>query len=242
MTAVFLHGAPVTPAVWQPLIACLPSVKVITPRIPGFGTPVPTGFEATMHRYAEWFAAELAAIEGPIDLVAQDWGALISLPVLADRPANVRSWVLDAADLGADFVWHGSAQTMQSPQGDAMIDAVVSAPLEKRREMMLATGIHESIALAIASEFNEAMGSTLLSLYRSAIDIGREWGPRIDEIRPPGLVIDASQDPFRATGSAARFAERTGSTRVVREDSGHWWMLDDPKGIAALLTDFWAGL
>lgn len=242
MTTVFLHGAPVTPVVWQPLIACLPSVRAITPRIPGFGTPLPNDFEATMQRYADWFAAELSEIDGPVDLVAQDWGALISLPVLADRPANLRSWVLDAADLQADFEWHGSAKLMQSSDGDAMIEAVVSAAPDKRLEMMLATGIHESIAEEIAREFNDAMGSTLLSLYRSAINIGSEWGPLIDQIRPPGIVVDARQDPFRAVGSAERFAARTGSTLVTRKDSGHWWMLDDPQGMAELLIDFWASL
>ena len=71
-----------------------------------------------MDRLADWFASELAAIDGSVDLVGQDWGALISLRVLADHPENVRSWTLDAANLDDDFIWHDSAKLMQSPEGD----------------------------------------------------------------------------------------------------------------------------
>lgn len=242
MTVVFLHGAPVTPAVWQPLLEHLPGERVSTPQLPGFGTPLPKGFEPTMHRFADWFSAELSALEAPVDLVAQDWGALISLPVLAERPANVRSWVLDAADLDTDFVWHGSAKLLQSSEGDAIIEAVVAAPLPERTRLLVSTGVHESVAETVARAFDATMGSTLLSLYRSAEAIGAEWGPGIDRIRGPGLVIDAGKDPFRQPGSAARFAKRTGATLARRPELGHWWMLEDAAGTARLLQEFWAGL
>ena len=242
MTVVFLHGAPVTPGVWQPVLDHLPGVRAVTPHLPGFGTPLPPGFEPTMERFADWFSVELAGVDGPVDLVAQDWGALISLRVLADRPENVRSWVLDASDLHDDFVWHKSARLLQSPEGDAVINGVVTAPLSQRTALLVATGIHESLAMTVAAAFDRTMGSTLLSLYRSATRIGAEWGPRIDQIRGPGLVIDAGKDPFRAPGSAARFAERTGATQARRPDVGHWWMLDDPEGTARMLQAFWAKL
>ncbi len=242
MTAVFLHGAPVTPAVWRPLLDHLPGVKAVTPNLPGFGTPLPPRFHPTMECLAEWFAVELEAIEGPVDLVAQDWGALISLRVLADRPQNLRSWVLDASDLDDDFVWHESARLLQSPEGDSIIERVVAAPVDQRTALLQSAGVHEGLAGTVAEVFDRTMGDTLLSLYRSATRIGAEWGPRIDEIRGPGLVVDCGADPFRAPGSAARFAKRTGATLANRPDLGHWWMLEDPDGTARMLQDFWAGL
>lgn len=195
-----------------------------------------------MECFAEWFAAELDALEGPVDLVAQDWGALISLRVLADRPKNVRSWVMDASDLDDDFVWHESARLLQSPEGDALIEGVVAAPVGQRTALLQGAGVHEGVAGAVAEVFDRTMGDTLLSLYRSATRIGTEWGPRIDQIRGPGLVVDCGADPFRAPGSAARFAKRTGSTLASQPTLGHWWMLEDPSGTASMLRNFWARL
>lgn len=242
MTAVFLHGAPVTPVVWRPLIQHLPGTRAVTPNLPGFGTPLPSGFRPTMESFAEWFALELDALEGPVDLVAQDWGALISLRVLADRPKSVRSWVLDASDLDEHFVWHESARLFQSPEGDSIIEQVVSAPVDQRAALLRGAGVHEELAGTVASVFDQTMGDALLSLYRSATRIGTEWGPLIDQIRGPGLVLDCGADPFRAPGSAARFAKRTGATLAEQPELGHWWMLEDPGGIARLLEDFWARL
>lgn len=195
-----------------------------------------------MEGFAEWFATELDSLEGPVDLVSQDWGALISLRVLADRPKNVRSWVMDASDLDDDFVWHESARLLQSPEGDAIIEGVVAAPVDQRTVLLQGAGVHESLARAVAEVFDRTMGATLLSLYRSATRIGAEWGPRIDQIRGPGLVVDCGADPFRAPGSAARFAKRTESTLAKQPRFGHWWMLEDPSGTAHMLQDFWAGL
>jgi pimeloyl-ACP methyl ester carboxylesterase len=55
MCTVFVHGAPETAAVWDPLLAELehlgsdrPDVICLSP--PGFGAPLPTGFSApSMH-------------------------------------------------------------------------------------------------------------------------------------------------------------------------------------------------
>src|SRR5512141_1277055 len=101
MTALFVHGVPETPSVWAPLIAELGRVDVATLQLPGFGCPIPDGFEPTMYRYAEWLASELQGFE-QVDLVVHDWGAILALRVLADQPANVRSWATDMGDLGED--------------------------------------------------------------------------------------------------------------------------------------------
>ncbi len=242
MTAVFVHGAPVTPEVWRLLRERLPGVPSAAPNLPGFGTPLPGGFEPTMTRFAEWLADLLSAIDGPVDLVAQDWGSWICLPVLAERPANVRSWVLDAGDLDAGFVWHEAARRLQSSDGDAAISAVVDAPPDRRAALLRGAGVPDGLTATVTRAFDRTMGHTLLSLYRSATRIGTEWGPFIDDIRGPGLVVEAGDDPFRAPGSVARFAARTRAKLLTRPDLGHWWMLEDPDGIARSLREFWAAL
>lgn len=240
MTAVFVHGVPETPAVWGPVVSHLTCDDVALLRMPGFGSPLAEGFEPTMHGYAAWLAEELQHLD-EIDLVTHDWGALLALRVLADQPANVRSWVTDMGDLGDDFRWHDTARTWQTPgEGEALIDAMVGASAADRAALLVAVGVPEHEALGMASHLDSTMGEAILALYRSAVNIGTEWGPGIDRIQGPGLVVSSMQDPFRNHERAARLAKRTGAELVELPDAGHFWMLEDPAGVAALLTDFWA--
>lgn len=239
MPAVFVHGVPETSAVWEPLAAHLERDDVALLQMPGFGCALPAGFEPTMHRYADWLATELEDFD-EVDLVTHDWGALLALRVLAGNPANVRSWATDAGDLGADFRWHAAARTWQTPgDGEAMIDGMVGASQGDRIALLMAIGVPEADALAMAEALDATMGAAILTLYRSAVDIGNEWGPGIDDISSRGLVIASMQDPFRAPDRARRLADRTGADLVELPDSGHFWMLDQPKRGAQILTEHW---
>jgi pimeloyl-ACP methyl ester carboxylesterase len=194
-----------------------------------------------MDVYAAWLRGTLEAMSEPVHLVAHDWGALLSLRVLADPPEGVASWVLDTGNLDDDFVWHDMAQLWQTPgAGEEFMDALVGASIDERAATLTASGVPESGATDMAAAIDATMTTAILALYRSAVNIGVEWGPGIDRITGPGLVIDAANDPFRRPGSANALAERTGATTARLADGGHWWMLDDPKGAAAAINDFWA--
>jgi pimeloyl-ACP methyl ester carboxylesterase len=77
MPAVFVHGVPETPAIWDGLRSCLRREDVIALQLPGFGCARPDGFAATKEAYVAWLVAALEPIsaQGPIDLVGHDWGA-----------------------------------------------------------------------------------------------------------------------------------------------------------------------
>ena len=66
---------------------------------PGFGSPSPAGWGATMYDYRDWLLNELNNIDGPIDLVAHDWGVGHTFSALAARPHIVRSWASDCIGL-----------------------------------------------------------------------------------------------------------------------------------------------
>ena len=64
-TTVLVHGNPETTAIWGPLTAALRERgcgDVIALSPPGFGAPVPAGFDPTMDAYAEWLIGELETI------------------------------------------------------------------------------------------------------------------------------------------------------------------------------------
>lgn len=242
MTVVFVHGVPETPAVWKPLADHLEREDLAFLQLPGFGCPLPEGFEPTMYRYADWLAEELRAFD-EVDLVVHDWGALLALKVLAGKPANVRSWATDMGDLGADFRWHDTARVWQTPgDGEALIDGMVGAAPADRAALLMAVGVPEADAPDMAAHLDATMGRCILALYRSAIDIGNEWGPGIDDMEGAGLVIVSMQDPFRNHARSLRLATRTGAEVVELPDAGHFWMLQDPSRTAQILTEFWRRL
>ncbi len=84
------------------------------------------------------------------------------------------------------------------------------------------------------------MGAAILTLYRSAVAIGEEWGPALDDITAPGLLIEAQHDGFREPGRVAALASRIGAELATLPDNGHWWMLEDPGRSSEAIADFWA--
>jgi pimeloyl-ACP methyl ester carboxylesterase len=243
MTAVFVHGVPETSLIWDPLIAELGLTDAVSLRLPGFGCPRPPDFEPTMDGYARWLADEITAIRGPIDLVTHDWGALLGMRVMAQHRTLARSWVTDMGDLNDDFEWHDTARTWQTPgEGEAFMDGFVGASERDRAALLVGLGIAEPTAGLLSAEIDATMGDSILSLYRSAVDIGREWGPGLDKIIAPTLIVEAVQDPFRNEDAISRFVERVGASSARFEDQGHWWMVGDPVAAAAAIAAFWADL
>jgi len=102
MTKVFVHGNPETDFVWSELSAALrrqgiDEIVLLSP--PGFGAPVPVGFEPNRLSYRDWLIDELKKLGGEIDLVGHDWGAGHVYAVAAKRPDLLRSWAADCAGL-----------------------------------------------------------------------------------------------------------------------------------------------
>ena len=100
MTHVFVHGNPETDFIWLPLLDELTARSIVDFVLlspPGFGSPTPDDWSATMAEYSGWLRAELDQLDGPIDLVGHDWGAGHVFGLLASPPASVRSWAADCA-------------------------------------------------------------------------------------------------------------------------------------------------
>ena len=249
MPKVFVHGNPECSAVWDLLVAELADRSVddvvrLSP--PGFGAPVPDGFEATMAGYHAWLVAELEAIDGPIDLVGHDWGTGHVAGIAADRPDLIRSFAMDCGGLvHPDYVWHDMAQAWQTPEvGEQVVAAMTGASRADRLAMFEGLGMPGSIAEAHADAVDEAMGACVLTLYRSAVPPALpELGARLRAAaRRPALFVIAEQDPYVPADLAASTAGDLGGTVVRFADQGHWWMIGNPAAAASALVDFWSSL
>lgn len=236
MPAVFVHGVPDTGALWSPLLARLERDDVIAVSLPGFGSARPAGFGATKDEYADWVADRLAEIGEPVDLVGNDWGSLLTQRVALTRPELCRSFVLSGAAVVESFTWHDLAVQWQTPEvGEQVMelmagDAVVHALREADHPDP------EGAAAAI----DETMRTCTLALYRSAVDIAREWSPT-GRAERPGLVLMGTSDPYCPVAAGERLAAVTGAQLAVL-DAGHWAPVQRPHEAATAIEAFWAGL
>jgi pimeloyl-ACP methyl ester carboxylesterase len=246
MSAVFVHGVPENRRLWDGVRKHLHRTDTVALALPGFGTPVPDGFGATMDEYADWLVGELEnavrQAAAPVDLVGHDWGGGFTVRVVSTRPELVRTWVTDAAGLAdPDFVWHDFAKIWQTPgEGEAFFAQQLAASVPERSGAFTMFGVPEDDALAIADAIDQRMTDCILALYRSATTVQDDWGPAFEAIPKPGLVVIPMADPFLSEPGARRAAERAGARVQVLDDKGHWWMLQDPASAAELLESFWA--
>jgi pimeloyl-ACP methyl ester carboxylesterase len=246
MTVVLVHGVPETAAVWDPLRAALGRDDVEALSLPGFGVPRPDRFGATKEEYVDWLVGELESRQGdgPVDLVGHDWGGGFTVRLVSTRPDLVRSWVTDAAGVGdVDFEWHDFAKIWQTPgAGEDFFEQQLNASTEERAAIFELSGVPHDGALGLAGGIDRTMTECILPLYRSAVDVGKEWGPDFADVPARGLVLVPSEDPFLVADSARAGARRAGASVTELEGVGHWWMLQDPERGAKALQDFWATL
>jgi pimeloyl-ACP methyl ester carboxylesterase len=245
VTAVLVHGVPETPAVWDPLRSHLRRTDVVALQLPGFGCPRPQGFDATKEQYVAWLVGELERLhaDGPVDVVGHDWGGGLVVRLVSVRPELVRSWVTDAAGIGdVSFEWHEVAKLWQTPKaGEDQLARRLALSAEERAGVFEQFGVPRDRTVAVTG-LDPTMAGCTLALYRSAVDVGRQWAPDFRDVPAPGLVVVASEDRFLSADSARSAARQAGARVVELAGLGHWWMLQDPAQGAAVLEQFWASL
>ena len=245
MPAVFVHGVPETPVLWDPLRSHLQRSDVVALQLPGFGCARPDGFGATKEEYVDWLVGELEARQGdgPIDLVGHDWGGGLVVRLVSTRSDLVRSWVTDAAGLGhPDFEWHEFAKIWQTPDaGEEFFAAQLALSAEDQAGVFVGLGVPQEQAMKIAG-LDQTMADCILALYRSATSVGKEWAPDFKDIPKPGMVVVPAEDPFLAENLASDAAANAGARTHSLPGVGHWWMLQDPAKGAAMLEEFWTSL
>ncbi|MFV0523748.1 MAG: alpha/beta fold hydrolase [Acidimicrobiales bacterium] len=256
MTVVLVHGNPETADLWDPLVTALAErgvTDVVRVVPPGFGAPVPDGWTGHPNEYAMWLAGELEALAGggPVDLVGHDWGAGHVAGAVALRPDLVGTWAIDCGGLlNPDYVWHDLAQVWQTDgAGEEAIATMAAVGTDDRSVAYQNNGIPPGIATAMAAAYDDTMGRCILALYRGAIppalsnladklEVALDTAP----VRPRGLLIDATADPYVPSGLVPAVAERFRLGTQPLPGAGHWWMVD-PERLAEVsdrLVGFWA--
>ena len=207
---------------------------------PGFGCPCPDGFEPTKEGYVSWLVGELEQLqgEGPVDLVGHDWGAGFVLRVVSTRPELVRRWVTDVAGLVDEAQeWHALAKVWQTEgAGEEFFKAQLEAP-PAAAQVLESLGVPFEHALSMVQACDETMARCILVLYRSAIEVGKEWAPDFQNFEPPGLHACCRPRIPSNRPLTRRVAERAGAATVELDGLGHWWCSRSTRA-GAIIEEF----
>ena len=234
MPLVLVHGNPETEAVWEDLLPYLAQHEPVRLSPPGFGAPIPAGFDCTIDAYRDWLASEIKQLPRPIDLLGHDWGGGHVLRIAMEQPDLVRSWISDViGTCDPDYVWHDMAQGWQTPGvGEQMVADMIATPVDDVAKQFEDFGMSANVARKVAAGVNEEMGRALLALYRSAAQPAlKERGAHLGNAsRKPGLALIPTDDVFTGgEAMARRSAERAKAEVAVLDGLGHWWMCQDPN-------------
>jgi pimeloyl-ACP methyl ester carboxylesterase len=224
---------------WDRVRSHLTRDDVIALDMPGCGAPLPSGFDASKEAYARWLVGVLDAIGEPVDLVGHDWGSLLVQRVASLRPERIRTLACGSGPVDREYVWHDMAQMWQTPGvGEELMagftpEALVAA---------LADQTGREAAEETARHVDDDMKRCILTLYRSAVNVGEEWQGGVDELRGrfPALVLWGRDDPYVGAEFGERLAQRLGARLLMFDDSGHWWPFTKPAETAAALEECWA--
>lgn len=245
MPAVFVHGLPETRRVWDSLRRVLERDSLAL-ALPGFGTPRPAEFGGTKDAYAEWLANALDGIEGPIDLVGHDVGALLALRVATAFDVPLRSFAVDVAPIfHPRFVWPVRVHQLQTPGvGEELLKAMRDADPEdpvSTASRLANAGVPINEARAMGAAHDETMSRSILDFYRSAIpNVGADWWKDVTGSTGSRGLILLLPDPPEEEEMSLEVARRLGAQTARLDGLEHCWMAQAPEVVAPVLQRFWS--
>lgn len=242
-SVLLLHGNPDSSAMWDGIAKALaPRFRCIAPDLPGFGrSAVPARYDRSLQGMAEFVEAfrGAAAIQGPLDLVAHDFGGPFALAWAIRHPDAVRRIVVINTIFFSDYRWHFWAEIWRTPAVGELSMALMNRFMFGR-ELRRGSGrtLDQDHVRRTWAFVSPAMKNEVLALYRATDPSSfRDWENRLLQLtaRKPTLVIWGDRDPY----IPSRYAERFGASEVVHlPDVGHWPPVEVPHETTQLIARF----
>lgn len=241
MPVMFVHGMPSNSRLWQQVITALDrDDEMIALDLPGFNAPPPDGWIASKENYVDWVIGQIEPVvarSGPIHLVSHDWGCLISLRVASLRPELLKTITAGNGPIDEHWPMHALWEVWNQPGGGERFMDEVLTP-EVTVKMLIAAGFPPEDATRTLWQTREGRQLTL-DLYRSAVGVGRQWGPDLGRIVIPSLLIWGLRDMIVPIEIGRRMAAKIGA-EIVGVDAGHFWPYERPQEVAELLRRHFA--
>jgi pimeloyl-ACP methyl ester carboxylesterase len=239
-TVVMVHGNPDTHQLWDLVIDALGDIDddILAVDLPGFAEPAPVDWRATKEEYVQWLLGQINRVaqdSGPVHLVAHDWWAMLALRAASLRPDLVRSIAAGGGPIDEHYIHHAAWKTMGEPGlGEQWAEQVSAEQVASAIEAM---GVPKRFA-AMNCISTPGAASCLLRLYRSATDIGAEWGPDLARITSSALIIWGDYDLAAPIETGRRMATRIGADFLALP-TDHFWPYEAPEQVAGALRHLW---
>jgi haloalkane dehalogenase len=176
-------------------------------------------------------------------LVVHDWGGFVGLAWACDHPERIAALVISNTGFFADGKWHGPAEAIRGPDGDAIVAALNR---EGFAALLGSFGdvFDEADVEAYWAPFeDDGRGQrATLDFYRS-MDFEKlePWQGKLAEIGAPALILWGEDDAFAPLAGAKRLQrEIPGSQLVAIEGAGHFVYDEAPERATEEVRSFLA--
>ena len=253
VTVVAVHGFRGEHHGLEPVVAHLPSVRVISPDLPGFGetAPVP-GRRHDLDLYAEWLREFAAAVAPGAVILGHSFGSIVVAAAVAGGLATPRVILVNPIGapalegprgvltrLAVFYYWAGAK--LPKRLGDALlrnglIVRVMSVSMAKTKDPGIRRFVHDQHDTYF-SRFadRDVLHDAFLASVSSDV---RAFAPRITQ---PTLLVAAQRDDITPIEAERRLATMFPDAELVEiPDVGHLIHYETPAPAADAITRFLA--
>ncbi len=238
---LFVHGFPLSHAMWSPQIAALESeYRIVAPDLRGFGQSTVTPGTISMRQFADDLAGVLdeLGIHEPVTLCGLSMGGYIAWQFAEKYPARLNGLILcdtkatadseDAVEnrhkLALSVLKHGAGVVAQAMPEKLFARQTLDRQLpivEECKQMMLAAH-PEGIAAALRGMAERPDVSALLP-----------------QIQVPVLVIVGEEDQITTAEEMAQMAKAIPRCRFLEVgQAGHMSTMENPEPVNAAIKTF----
>lgn len=253
VTVVAVHGFRGEHHGLEPVVAHLPSVRVISPDLPGFGetAPVP-GRRHDLDLYAEWLREFAAAVASGAVILGHSFGSIVVAAAVAGGLATPRVILVNPIGapalegprgvltrLAVFYYWAGAK--LPKRLGDALlrnglIVRVMSVSMAKTKDPGIRRFVHDQHD----TYFSRFADRDVLhdAFVASVSNDVRAFAPRIGQ---PTLLVAAQRDDITPIEAERRLATMFSDAELVEiPDVGHLIHYETPAPAADAITRFLA--
>jgi len=225
-TAMFLHGAAGSSAIWPETFYSLPGMRVIALDLPGHGRSSPPGRRSIEH-YVKSVTEFISAMQlRDVVLVGHSMGSAIALAVAARSSVEIRGLALI-----------GAASRM--PVNNSALIAAANAS-DDLADFIADNGLGTSSATLSDRIRQEVHATDALTAYGDFLACDRfDIRSTLATITTPTLIIAGEADrmtPFRFSESLA--AGLPNAQLVSLPETGHFAMLEQTEIVKDLIANF----
>lgn len=240
-TILFVHGFPLSRAIWQPQIeALVKNYRVIAPDLRGHGESSAPAGVYSMDGFAEDLQALIAERKcGPVVLVGHSMGGYLSFAFYRKYPQSVRALILFCTRATADseegkIVRENLAQRAEREGpvavAEQMLPKMLAASAAARLDL-----VEQVRQIILSTSLNGLTGSLRgMAARSSSVEL-------LPQINVPTLVVAGEHDAIIPTAESTALAAAIPHAELaVIPEAGHLASLENPDAVIATLRAFLA--